>query len=150
MKHFNVIATMVVASVALVLTGCNRGGSPNMVKIRGTVTYNGQPLTQGTVVYVPQGAEGRQARGEIQPDGSYVLTSLKDGDGAQQGDYVITVVSLKPHPGEPTTREEIERTGGRIVRESAIPDKYSNPATSGLADNVTKKHPGTKDIALTD
>lgn len=120
-----------------------------MVAIRGQVTYNGAPLSHGTVLYLPKAQGGRQARGEIE-DGKFQLTTLRSGDGAQQGEYDIVIIALEAHPGEPTTREEIEQAGGLIQRGFAIPERYTKAETSGLSDVVDKNHPGTKTIALKD
>jgi hypothetical protein len=120
-----------------------------MVPIRGEVFYNGKPLTEGTVLYLPTKAGGRQARGDIQPDGTFRLTTLRDGDGAQKGEYGVVVIALKPHPGEPS-REEIEQAGGMIQRGSLIPEKYNLPETSGLTDVVDENHSGSKRLELTD
>jgi hypothetical protein len=139
---------LVAAAVALTcLTGCGESGLPNMVPIRGTVTYQGRPLQEGTVLYVPKASDGRQARGDIQPDGSFRLTTLRKYDGAQHGDYAIVVIALEPHPGEPPSREEVEAAGG-IKRGSIIPAKYTKPDTSGLSDTVDGDHSGMMEIKL--
>jgi len=132
-----------------VLPGCGRDGLPNMVAIRGTVSYQGKPLTEGTVLYLPQDPQGRQARGDVAADGTFTLTTLRNGDGAQQGSYRIVVIAYKPHPGE-MTREQIEAAGGLIHREFSIPEKYTKAETSGLTDEVNRDHSGIKQLALED
>lgn len=125
---------------------CGPAGLPNMVPIRGTVRVDGKPLNEGTVLYLPIGS-GRQARGDIQPDGSFQLTTLREGDGAQYGEYQVVVIAYKPHPGEPT-REQIEAMGGKIEREFAIPEKYTQGETSGITDTVDANHSQVKEIEL--
>ena len=145
----NRIGCSLSAIIAVLLsTGCHESGLPNMVPIRGTVTYDGQPLTEGNVLYLPKTSGGRQARGDIQPDGSFRLTTLRKDDGAQMGEYDIVVIALNPHPGEPS-REELEAAGGLIERGYAIPEKYTKRETSGLSDSVSKDHSGKMEIMLT-
>ena len=120
-----------------------------MVPVKGVVTYNGTALTEGTVLYLPKASNGRQARGTIQADGSFQLTTLRANDGAEQGDYDVVVIALEPHPGEPT-REEIEAAGGVIERGYAIPEKYTKRETSGISDTVDDSHSGFKQIDLSD
>ncbi len=130
-----------------------RNGKPDMVPIRGEVVYNGKPLAEGNVVYLPATpGQGRQATGAIQPDGSFVMTTLKKGDGVMHGDYRIVVYAYEPHPGEPTSREQHEALAksGENERGFLIPEKYTNPATSGLTDKVDQSHPGVKRIELND
>jgi len=146
-----------VAGALLLVTlvsGCGGSdGLPDMVPVSGQVLYNGKPLTDGQVVYLPKtpGA-GRQANGAIQPDGTFEMMTLRKGDGVMQGEYVIAIYAYKPHPGEPKTREEHEamaRRGG-IKREYSIPERYANAETSGLADKVDDSHSGEKKIELSD
>ena len=62
------------------LLGCGEKRSGTAV-VRGKVTYNGKPVPNGTVNFIPtRGAT--TATGEIHPDGSYALTTYKPGDGA--------------------------------------------------------------------
>ena len=144
-------ATLLMFFVVLLTMGCAKpAGLPNMVHVRGQVIYQGEPLRSGTVVYVPRSPdEGRQARGEIQPDGTFVLTTLRPGDGVQTGEYDIAVVALAAHPGE-LSREAIEAAGGVIKRGYLIPDKYAQATTSGIHDTVDKSHSGVKVIEIRD
>lgn len=135
-------------AILVVVAGCGDGG-PKLVPIRGQVTYEGQTLKSGTILYVPRDrAAGRQARGEIQPDGTFQLMTFKPGDGALVGEYDIAIVALDVHPGE--SREAIEAAGGIVQRGSLIPEKYGDPSTSGLSDSVNADHSGEKRIELND
>lgn len=139
----------VVISCAFFFTGCSKpAGLANMVPIRGTVSYDGRMLTEGTVIYAPVDSEGRQARGTIQPDGSFRLTTLRKDDGAQQGEYKIVVIALEPHPGEPQSRDEVEAAGGPIKRGYVVPKRYTSAATTDLADSVNSDHSGVMKIEL--
>lgn len=62
--------------------GCG-SGHPETFPVAGKITYDGQPVTQGTVVFYPE--EGQPAMGTIAADGSYRLTTFEDGDGAAAG-----------------------------------------------------------------
>ncbi len=139
------------AVLVIGLSGCGGpSGLPNMVPIRGTVSFRGELLKEGTGLYVPKGQGGRQARGDIQPDGSFRLTTLRKKDGAQKGAYNIIVIAMAPHPGEPPSREEIEAAGGMIRREYVVPERFTSPETSGLSDTVDDNHSGVMDIVLTE
>jgi len=132
------------------VTGCGSGG-PTTIPIRGEVLYNGQPLQDGIVCYLPkQPGIARQATGRVQSDGSFVLTTFKNADGVVPGEYDIVVYAYKPHPGEPKSRAEHEavaRAGG-LKRGFVIPEKYVNPQTSGLSDTVNSDHSGFKRFEL--
>jgi hypothetical protein len=143
-----VVMMLILCALVSSIVGCG-GGGPKMMPIEGEVIYQGKPLTTGTVLYVPRDrAAGRQARGEIQSNGTFQLMTFKPADGAMLGEYDIAIVALKPHPGE--SREAIEAAGGIVPRGSLIPDKYSDPSTSGLSDSITTDHSGKKRIELND
>ena len=64
----------------LLFAGCGPSG-PAVYPVTGLVTFNDQPLTTGTVVFLPKSG-GSPAQGEIGPDGKYTLTTYEAGDGA--------------------------------------------------------------------
>lgn len=135
------------------LTGCDQGNPLGAIPIRGTVTYNGKPLGEGEVLYNPVDTTGRRAKAKIQSDGSFQLTTLETNDGAVPGEYQISVLAYAPHPGEPTRTEASEQRDQireRIKRGHIIPEKYTDPETSGLTDTVDKNHSGVKEIILED
>src|SRR5262245_4436516 len=75
---------------ALALAGGGCGGS-GTVKVRGTVTLDGKPLSGAMVTFVPAEEKGRAASGATQADGSFRLTTFKPDDGALPGDYKVMV-----------------------------------------------------------
>ena len=79
------------------LTGCG-SSEPKALStapVKGTVTYKGKPLTKGSITFEPDGS-GREAHGEIQPDGSFVLTTYKKDDGAVIGTHRVAIVNAMP------------------------------------------------------
>jgi hypothetical protein len=74
----------------LSLTGCGSRQYP----VRGSVTLgNGTPITKGMVVF--ESTDGSiMARGTIQSNGSYELSTSKPGDGLQPGRYKVLVNPL--------------------------------------------------------
>lgn len=71
------------------VVGCDRG--PQMGTVAGTVTFGGQPVTEGTIQFYPV-KSGPLAAGRIGSDGSFVLSSETAGDGARVGEYVVVIV----------------------------------------------------------
>lgn len=140
-------------TATLVLLGCGPGNPLGAIPVKGTVTYNGKPLQQGEVLYNPVDTKGRRAKGKIQSDGTFRLTTLETNDGAVPGEYQISILAYAPHPGEPTRTEASEQRDQikqRIQRGHIIPERYTDPETSGLTDVVDKSHSGFKEITLED
>jgi hypothetical protein len=88
-------------SIALVtiLLGVCWGCGPSvgviapLLSVKGKVTYKGQPLTQGIIRFEPDGY-GRMATGKIQSDGSFVLSTLKEGDGVVAGAHKVFITDV--------------------------------------------------------
>lgn len=127
------IAVWVIGLHLLLLTGCGKSG-PHTIDVRGTVTSGGKPLEGGTIAFQPtkvlEGAPMRPAIGQIEPDGTYSLTTFTKGDGIQPGEYQVAVTSLIGAP--PLTQWEESPP----PRKSRIPEKYNQTTTSGLTASV--------------
>ncbi|MDR3636204.1 MAG: hypothetical protein P4L84_20550 [Isosphaeraceae bacterium] len=86
------VLSLVMAALALPCCGCGSSSSrqlPLTLPVRGKVTYRGKPLTEGKVKFEPDA--GRSASGHIHSDGTYVLTTFKEGDGAVPGVHRVAV-----------------------------------------------------------
>lgn len=73
----------------LVLGGC--GGS-GMVPVRGVITYDGAPLEQASLAFLPEG-EGEPAHSMTRTGGAFELDT-HDRRGAKPGKYKVTVTKL--------------------------------------------------------
>jgi hypothetical protein len=91
-------------------------------EVRGKVTYKGQPLPEGTVMFVAQ-TSGLAAAGTIQSDGSYRLLSRADQDGATVGKHKVAVIA----PYQPQTPNY-----------PLFPKEYQDPDVSGFEVVVQK------------
>lgn len=129
-------------ALPVLLAGCGGSDGPEMAKVTGKVTYQGKPLTKGTISFVSTDPSRSNANSVIGPDGSYSLQTTNPGDGAVVGDYKIVVSDVDPNslntpaPGEPVKKQE-----------RLIPEKYENPDASGLTRKVVSGS-NTFDIAL--
>ena len=112
-------------------TGCNRG--PEMTAIEGQVLFDGKPLTFGSVVFQHRQG-GQPARAEIQPDGSFVLSTFSAEDGARLGPNRVRVLCYA------TQDPKVVQSGprGDALGPSLIPVKYTKAATSGIVIEVEK------------
>lgn len=128
---------MVVAVLAAaILSGCGGGGYElDTAPVRGTVTVDGQPVTSGYVFVTP--SQGRIAKGEIAEDGTFVLGTYTDDDGAQIGTHPAIVTPI------PSFQE-----GGGPRTPSNIPARYGAASTSGLTITVEPKGENVVELAL--
>jgi hypothetical protein len=118
------IRILLAASCCVACWGCGPGSGTtgSLIPVKGRVTYKGQPVTTGVIKFEPDGY-GREARGKIQSDGTFVLTTYKDGDGVVAGHHVVTVFDM-----------------GIKSPRNAVAKKYAEAASSGLTADVDAEH----------
>ena len=113
------VAALVLGPWAL---GCSSGDRP--VVVRGTVTFQGRPVAEGTVQF-NDAKTGRGDEAPLGPDGSYTAT-------LPAGTYAVVILppmlpGESPHgPPDP-----------RFKKVANIPEKYRSTATSGLTATVS-------------
>lgn len=117
----------VAAALALV-SGCFGGNAyPKTAPIKGVLTYQGKPLADANVSFIPSG--GRPASGTTNANGEFELTTFAQGDGAIPGEHHVLVQKFT-QPNSDQLYAEVK---------PAIPQKYSELKTSPLRENVPKE-----------
>ncbi len=106
-----VAAALVVLVVAS--AGCSQEQDPRFLPVfpaKGTVTFKGKVPEGASVALHPKDPElAKNPKfippcANVQPDGTFALTSYKSNDGAVPGDYVLTITwhkTIKRSNGEP-------------------------------------------------
>ena len=118
------------AFAVAVVPGCGRSG-PEMARVSGKVTYQGKPVPKGTITFLPVAPTGRTATGAISADGSYTLQTEEPADGAQLGEYRVTIYSHD----EPV----LDYTPPQPVKPKLlVPASFEDPETSGLKKTVVR------------
>jgi len=124
-------------AVALACLGC-QSNEPEVVEVQGRVTYQGQPVTTGTISFSPQtvdmGAPQRPATAVLDADGSYRLKAFRSRFGMPPGEYAVSVLSYEGSMLEPKTVKYL------------IPKKFSVSGTSGLVATVPDDHAGILEL----
>jgi hypothetical protein len=113
------------------LAGCGDGG-PRRVTVRGTITFDGQPLPAGDVFFIDDGGGTRTDAGKIAA-GNYSVTTTP---GPKR---VRVQASVQDGPIDPVMKMRTWR--------DYIPDRYNNKST--LKVDVTPSGPNTFDFTLT-
>ena len=115
---------LMLALLLTLLTGC--GGGPKPLPVSGVVTLDGQPVADAGVMFCPA-ENGPMASGTTDAKGKFQLKTT-NALGAMAGQYRVAI-SKKEESG-PTTFGVVDPR--RIKVKWIIPQKYSNPETSGL------------------
>lgn len=122
----------------LVAAGC--GDGPR-VDVSGSITYQGKPLTYGTVNAIA--SDKMTYYGTIQQDGTFVIANVPPGP------MKLGIVSPDPYPKDLASESakaevaERERKAGVVAAPKPpkgkwfpVPRKYSDPRTSGMEADV--------------
>jgi len=112
-----------VAGLALLLAAAAGCGARSTYPVRGKVVFkDGTPLTGGLVVFRPVDTQLQvSARGDIHPDGTFVLGTYREGDGAVPGKYQAAIT--------PPPRRKIRE---KPVEKPLVHPRFESYDTSGL------------------
>jgi len=136
-----------------VLIGCGRqAGVEGVIKVTGTVTYQGKPVDGASVTFSPDSATGRAASGRTDASGRFELTTLNAGDGVLAGSYKVAISKIEDlDPAHHITAEEMAKLAeqGKSVPIASmktgqkggglkhhVPEKYEKADSSGLTATV--------------
>ena len=120
--------------------GCGKSG-PEMVPVRGTVTFGGKPLPTGIVKFIPE--SGPPSPAAIGQDGTYQTKAVP-------GKHTVVVTATSQPAGakeNPAAEGGMDYSGAAPAR-SLIPRKYNLPHTSGIVKTVQAGEENTIDIQL--
>jgi hypothetical protein len=108
------------------LLGCSEA-QPDRVAVHpaaGVFTFKGQPAHGASLTLHPKAAaeDVPAPRASVDKDGSFKLSTFNGGDGAPEGDYVVTVRWYKL----------VKQGSDLIAGPNVIPRKYTDPQSSDL------------------
>lgn len=147
-------------ALALPFLACGTGflgcdGRPSRVPVTGNVTYEGQPVKEGKIIFEVEGnrpAEGKIVDGKIvdvftfEPgDGGAIPGHAKAAVFATGAAPAATPAATPADPGAAGTVKMDYMSGGA----SLIPARYNDPATSGLEYDINADRPNDFEVKLT-
>jgi hypothetical protein len=148
-KKVTTWSTLTGCLLMLVNTGCGSKYPPT-APVKGKITINGKPVTTGRISFHPTTGE-RPALANIQPDGSYSLTTFEAGDGALLGHHKVSIKSTRIENAPPPPKDfqedaaqaaELAKRGGpQLV--FIVDKKYYDERTTDLEAEVK---PGDNEI----
>jgi hypothetical protein len=144
------------ASGALVIASCGDSSDFGVGKrfpVSGTVTYNGAPLEKGQINFMIDASEGAGAgaMGAIE-NGSYVLSTVGDKDGARPGKYKVTVVSKLDSEDQAKAafeKAKLKFSGDVEVNTSRVPKGFMVKAAREAKDLVPAGYGDLRTTTLT-
>jgi hypothetical protein len=139
------LACLLAAFGSLFAAGCGA----DTTTLSGTVTFNGRPVTGGSVsLYC---ADKQIVRGIIDADGRYSIPNVPFGTAVitvQSHTFVPAGMQLQQKLPESVNSPAPPALAGETAKKATpIPPRYSHPEESGLTVDV-RSHPATHDIQL--
>lgn len=147
MKHYKRFPLLLLILTVAFFVGCNSKPS-----LKGKVTYeDGTPVTVGMVNFA---SSDTQARGKINPDGTFTVGTLKQADGLPPGTYKVYVTgtdlpdetAVAAEPELDSMGQPIQQMGKRkqlvdrqFMSVSTTPLTCTVPAENNTYDVVVKK-----------
>jgi hypothetical protein len=118
-------------ALAVGLAGCGSDNGLNLAKVSGKVTFKGQPVPFGQIMFMPddtKGTTGPPALGNISGDGSYIMSTEESGDGAIVGYHKVSITGLDPKPLPGSTKNTDDMTDKEVITNKL---NVGNPAEKG-------------------
>ena len=113
----------------LSLAGCGESELQTYPASGKVIFADGKPLTGGFVEFQPVDAAIHiTARGQIQPDGTFELGTLRKNDGAVAGEYLVSVT-----PPMPSTDADT------LSKRPLIDPRFRDPHASGFRFTVSSE-----------
>lgn len=131
--------------------GCDADPGPvaeneHSVSASGIVTFKGQPLAGYQVVLMPDG-DRRPAIGVTNAQGEFVLGTNAPGDGCPPGKSKVAIVWAGPESNVDVVEQSAIDDPSKMPKPAVeIPQKYSNPETSGITFDVPES--GTSELKI--
>jgi hypothetical protein len=127
----------IVSIVFLAACGCSRGDRSELAPVSGTVTFDGQPLSQGTIVFETPGS--RPATGLIENGQIVEVSTYQFNDGAPVGKHKVAIQSVATAGAggsEASPADFSQDPTAYMATASLIPTKYGSPTDSGLTAEI--------------
>jgi hypothetical protein len=108
-------------ALTLALTGCGPDNGLTMGRVSGVVTYKGEPVEFGDILFLPdsdKGNSGVPSMGRIEKDGRYTMSTQDAGDGVIAGYHKVGIRALDPEPvakDETSTLDPETATGKQLM-----------------------------------
>lgn len=152
MNPFKTGLFMVTAGTLTMAAGCTQH---EYAPVSGTVTFEGKPVPNATVVFEPE-VEGPTSVGTTASDGTFNLSIARERDkpGARIGSHRVTISAFEEPPPsngnvDPELGSLVMATEPTRLPKNMLPEKYAHTSTSGLTFDVSASGDNVAKFELT-
>ncbi len=137
MKTKHIFCTALMIAFSAIIVGCGESENVEVFPARGIVKFDGKPMIGGGAIsLVPMVSQsGKNAGGIINADGTFVLTTYEDGDGAMTGSFRVIInqsTSQEPENGgdSDAAGKAPVKAVQTVTSADVIPTIYADPVSS--------------------
>lgn len=120
LSHAPMLACTVTILVGLATAGCGSGDNDRTI-VSGNVTYQGQPITAGRILFLPTAGDGAFSCGAEITGGRYEVTAK---GGVPPGTFAVKVYAYRDRSG-PAPKTEVVGVNTEADQEQYLPAKYN-------------------------
>jgi hypothetical protein len=102
------------------LSGCGGDRGPARVVVSGSVSYNGKPISEGIIRFVPDKSASKPTMATVIKDGKYNADGL---GGVPTGTHKVQIEAMRRIGNEPSGNSSSLHAGGNL--QQFIPKKYN-------------------------
>jgi hypothetical protein len=125
--------------LVVALVGCAKScTSP----VEGVVLLDGKPLAGASIMFVPQGS-GRDATGQTDASGAFVMSTFQPRDGVLPGSYKVVITpstgvadTARYGTAEDAMAAATKAPAKKASLDAAFPQKYTRPDQTPLTQDV--------------
>ena len=109
--------------ICVIAAGCGGQASdqPDLGRVTGTVTMDGEPLPAAMLIFSPE--KGRSSMGTTDSEGKYEMIYVRDTKGAKLGTHQISITTVQEGSSEESGEEEVAQFKETILA------KYNTKST---------------------
>lgn len=133
----NILCVALIVALTAIVVGCGESENVEVFPARGIIRFDGKPMIGGGAIsLVPVVSQsGKNAGGIINADGTFVLTTYEDGDGAMAGSFRVIInqsTSQEPDYGgdSDVPGKAPVKAVQTVTSADVIPTIYSDPVLS--------------------
>ncbi|HWL08574.1 MAG TPA: hypothetical protein VNQ76_09225 [Planctomicrobium sp.] len=134
MIRFECVLTLLLCLGSISLSGCGEQQLFDYARVSGTVTLDGNPLPEVTVIFVPKGdgksaITGELSAGKTDSEGRFTLKTPSGRKGAKVDTHAVLVVDEDENPDPNQKMRKISRVPKRYSEEGTLTFEVSNRGT---------------------
>lgn len=151
-RQVSVRTVLIYSGLVLALAGCAGGATdkPKTASVSGSVTLEGQPLTDATVTFLSSGGKGNPGTGTTDSQGKFKLATTAN-EGAVPGSYKVVIEAYRKPDGTPleiSDGMDVEQLKAAGKAKQILPEKYSSPDITELKAEVVAGKDNVFDFPL--